>query len=68
MQKIKVTIEEVISQVFEVEVTDMEHAYEEVRQMYRDGKLVLEDADVTCASVALHEFDEDVSDWLDLHV
>lgn len=66
--KIKVTIEEVISQVFEVEVTDIEHAYDEVRQMYVDGKLVLEEPSLTCANVAIHEHDEDVSDWLDLHV
>ena len=66
--KIKVTIEEVISQVFEVEVTDMEHAYDEVRHMYKSGQIVLDDATLTCASVALHEHDEDVSDWLDLHV
>ena len=66
--KVKVTIEEVISQVFEIEVTDMEHAYDEVRQMYKDSKLVLDQADLTAASVAIHEHDEDVSDWLDLHV
>ncbi len=68
MQTIKVTIEEVISQVFEVEVTDMEHAYDEVREMYKMGELVVDDATLTCASVALHEYDEDVTDWLDLHV
>lgn len=68
MQKIKVTIEEVISQVFEVEVTDMEHAYEEIRQMYRDEKLVVDDPTLIGASVAIHEHVEDGSDWLDLHV
>lgn len=66
--KVKVTIEEVISQVFEVEVTDMEHAYDQVRDMYKSGRLTLEDPSLTCASVAIHEYDEDVSDWLDLHV
>lgn len=66
--KVKVTIEEVISQTFEVEVTDMDHAYDEVRDKYKNGELVLEDPSLTCASVAIHEHDEDISDWLDLHV
>ena len=66
--KVKITIEEVINQTFEVEVSDMEHAYEEVRKMYRAEKLVLDDPTLTFACVAIHEQDECISDWLDLHV
>ena len=50
--KVKVIIEEVISQQFEVEVSDMDHAYEEVRNMYKNGTVVLQEACVTEASVS----------------
>lgn len=63
--KIKATIEETISQTFEVEVTDIENAYEELREMYRDGKLVVDNATLIEANVLL---DGDDGDWVSLHV
>lgn len=37
--KAKIVVEEVISQEFEVGVSDLNNAYDEVRQMYRDKKI-----------------------------
>lgn len=66
--KVKVIIEEVISQTFEVEVTDPDNAYEEIRNMYRSGKLVVEDPTLTQANVNICDENGEVTDWLDLHV
>lgn len=66
--KVKVIIEEVISQTFEVEVTDPDNAYEEIRNMYRSGKLVVEDPCLTEANVNICDENGEVTDWLDLHV
>ena len=65
--KLKVIIEEVQSQEFEVEVSSIDNAYDEVRQMYRDGKLVLENPSLTQANMMTIE-DGRESSWSDLHV
>lgn len=66
--KVKITIEEVISQEFEVEVSNLDNAYEEIRGMYRSGKLVVEDPCLTQASVHICDKNGEETDWLDLHV
>lgn len=66
--KVKVIIEEVINQTFEVEVSDLNNAYEEIRKMYKDGKLVVEDPRLTEANVNICDENGEVTDWLDLHV
>lgn len=66
--KLKVIIEEVQSQEFEVEVSSIDNAYDEVRQMYRDGKLVLENPSLTQANMMTIEEDGRESSWSDLHV
>lgn len=66
--KIKVIIEEVISQEFEVEVSSLDNAYDEVRQMYRDGKLVVDDPKLTQANVMIPDENGEETDWSDLHV
>ena len=66
--KTKVIIEEVISQEFEVEVSDLNKAYDEVRQMYRDGKLVVDDPKLTQANVMIPDENGEETDWSDLHV
>lgn len=63
MAKVKVTIEETISQEFEVEVENIDNAYDEVRAMYKSGKLVVEDATVTETLIGIHDNDGVVQDW-----
>ena len=66
--KTKVIIEEVISQEFEVEVSSLDNAYDEVRQMYRDGKLVVDDPKLTQANVMIPDENGEETDWSDWHV
>lgn len=66
--KVKIIIEEVINQKFEVEVSDLSNAYEEIRNMYRSGKLVVEDPCLTEANVNICDENGEETDWLDLHV
>lgn len=66
--KVKIIIEEVISQAFEVEVTDEHNAYKEIRQMYKDNKLVLENPSLTQANVMILDENGEETDWVDLHV
>lgn len=66
--KVKVTIEEIVVQEFEVEVSNMENAYEEVYRKYRNGELVVEDPECHGASVMIHDEDGNETEWFDLHV
>lgn len=66
--KTKVIIEEVISQEFEVEVSSLDNAYDEVRQMYKDGKLVVDNPTLTQANVMIPDENGEETDWSDLHV
>ena len=64
--KVKITIEEVISQEFEVEVSSIENAYEEIRKMYREDKIEVTDACLQSASVSIKE-DGEYGEFMDLH-
>ena len=66
--KVKAIIEEVISQTFDVEVSSMENAYYEIRKMYLDGKLVVENPTLTEASVMVFDENGDMTDFNNLHV
>ena len=66
--KVKAIIEEVISQTFEVEVSSMENAYYEIRKMYLDEKLVVENPTLTEASVMIFDENGDMTDFNNLHV
>ena len=66
--KTKVIIEEVISQEFEVEVSSLDNAYNEVRKMYRDGKLVVDNPTLIQANVMIPDENGEETDWSDLHV
>ena len=66
--KAKVAIEEIITQTFEVEVSDLNKAYDEVRQMYRDGKLVVDDPTLIEANVMIYDENGEETDWNNLHV
>lgn len=61
--KVKVIVEEVISQTFEVEVSDMHKAYEEVREKYRDGILELNNAALIEANIAFLDENGEAGDF-----
>ena len=63
---IKVTIEEVISQEFEVDVNETDDIYDQIRSMYKQGKLVVEDPTLILAQALINDGEE--SDWCNLHV
>lgn len=66
--KVKIAIEEIITQTFEVEVSDLNKAYDEVRQMYKDGKLVVENPTLVEANVMIYDENGEETDWNNLHV
>lgn len=61
--KVKVIIEEFISQSFEVEVSSPEKAYEEIRDKYRGGILELNNAAVLEANVSILDENGQANDW-----
>lgn len=66
--KKEVIIEKVISQAFEVELNDEESEYNQVRKLYVDGKLVVEDPSFTQVNVMICDENGEGTDWIDLHV
>lgn len=68
VMKIKVTIEEVISQTFEVEVSSIENAYDEVRNKYRNYELVVDNPELIEANLTIFDEDGSPSDFMNLHV
>ena len=66
--KVKVTIEEVISQMFEIEVDEKEDVYEKIRSMYKNGDLVVENPSLIEANVMIYDENGDETDWNNLHV
>ena len=61
--KIKIIIEETISKKLEVEVSSIENACDEIRDMYRKGEIVIEDANLIDAQLAILNSDEQVIGW-----
>lgn len=61
--KIKITIEETISQEFEVEVSSIENAVTEVQEMYRDGRIVVDNANLLDVQLGIHDKDGVVDNW-----
>ena len=66
--KVKLTIEEVITQTFEVEVKETDDIYDQVREQYKNGTLVVNNPTLTSASVMIHDENGEETDWNDLHV
>ncbi len=66
--KVKVTIEEIISQTFEVEVDSMDTAYDEIRAMYKNGEIVEEEPSLLCVKAMIHEEDGSESEFVDLDI
>lgn len=66
--KRKVIIEEVISQTFEVELNDDESEYDQIRNMYEIGRIVVYNPSLTQANVMICDENGEETDWNDLHV
>ena len=68
--KVKAIIEEVVSQEFEVELSSLDNAYDEIRTKYKNKQLIVEDPKLTQANVMIQDEDRtfDRGDWVDLHV
>lgn len=63
-----IIIEEVISQEFVVDIPEGANEYEFVREMYKEGKLVVEDPGLTQANVMIYDENGEETDWVDLHI
>lgn len=66
MKKIKITIEEHISQSFEIEANDIGEAMEIAEEKYRKGEVVLEMAEVNAKlMMAEDEENDEVTEWVE---
>lgn len=67
--KVKVTIEEVITQTFEVEVSSLNKAYKEIREKYKAGEIVVENPTLIEANCMIcDERNGDETEWVSMHV
>ena len=58
MKKVKVAINEVITQTFEVEIDEKKDEYEQIRNMYKTSKLVVDEPVLIEASYAVVSDDD----------
>lgn len=63
MKRFVVTIEEHISQAFEVEANDIEEAMEIAEESYNNGGFVLEPGEVTAKLIMADDGNGDCTDW-----
>lgn len=63
MKKFKITIEETVSQEFEIEATSLEEAMELAEEQYNNGELVLEPGDVVCKQMQGEDEDGYCTEW-----
>ena len=67
--KIKVIIEEIRTQTFEVEVSNLENAYEEIRDDYVNGFIKLsKDAQVLEANMMVPDENGEETSWSNMQV
>lgn len=68
--KIKIQIEETIFQEFEVEVSDLNNVYNEIRNKYKNGEIILDNPTLTQANIMIQDENGtfEYSDWNDLHI
>ena len=66
--KVKVIIQEIISQEFEVEIDDMVKSYDRVLEEYKNGNLVVDNPSINAANVMICDENGNETEWLDLHV
>lgn len=65
MKKIKVTIEEHVSQTFEVEANDIEEAMEIAEEKYNNGEFVLEPGELTAKLMMADDGNGDCTEWVE---
>lgn len=63
MQKFKITIEEIVSQEFEIEAGSLEEAMELAEEQYNDGKLVLEPGNLVSKQMMGEDEDGYCTEW-----
>jgi hypothetical protein len=63
MRRFVVTIEEHISQAFEVEANDIEEAMEIAEESYNNGEFVLEPGEVNAKLMMADDGEGDCTDW-----
>lgn len=61
--KVKVSIEEIITKSFEVEVSNIKDAKEEIKRMYQDKKLDMSGANVLETSVMICDKAGNETEW-----
>lgn len=63
MKKFVVTIEETVSQGFEVEAETAENAMQIAKEKYRNGEFVLEPGELTCKQMAITSPEGEATEW-----
>lgn len=63
MKKYKITIEEMISQTFDVEADSLEKALEIAEHNYKTGKFVLAPGDLVCKQICGEDADGHCTEW-----
>lgn len=66
MPKYTITIEEMVSENFEVEATTADEAMEIAERKYRDGEFVLEPGNLVCTQMAITDPDEEATEWIEI--
>ena len=55
MKKFSIEVLEVLSRIVEVEASDEDDATEQVRQMYRNSEIVLDDSDYKVTEISVKD-------------
>lgn len=66
MPKYTITIEEMVSQDFEVEAATADEAMEIAEQKYRDGEFVLEPGNLVCTQMAITDPSDEATEWTEI--
>ena len=64
--KIKIIVEETITQEFEVEINDSEDTFDQIQTMYKNGKLVIEEPNLIDAQLTILDEDGQDTGWCSL--
>lgn len=66
MPKYTITIEEMVSENFEVEAATADEAMEIAEQKYRDGEFVLEPGNLVCTQMAITDPSNEATEWMEI--
>ena len=64
--KIKIIVEETVSQEFEVEINDSEDTFDQIQTMCRNGKLTIEEPNLVGAQFTILDEDGQETEWCNL--